>query len=509
MPTNPIVTANILSAETGVPLNEHTILVSGQKLSGGSATSGSLQSNIITEQQINSLFGRKSHIAKKLRAVLKNLSISRVKPKIDAIALDDDGASVKASKTFVFAGTATESKVFYINVNDGNRYPVSVISGEGFAAIVAKAEAVINANLDANYTASINANQLVITGDNGGTNGNNIAVWFEGEVAGVTFPTGGVAFNGIFAENDIINSQFCAYRGLLFTPNSNVSSINTGNGQTTGGIRWGSIPYFNMPFANLPVIESKSNVFFLENGATDPSLTSVFDNVDGIQYKTIDYPSAWDLTTLSNFTKPRFNVDNKVLYSQGFTFKSDTYANLNTLLDGLNEKTICVGFNPNNMLSAEIEELESSGGWTFENNNANTTLLTRAVKTTYKTNDLGNPDPTFIFLNRVDSLTIAREYHFNGIKTTYPRHTLTNADVAPSNQVAFVTKGGFIATMVRFYNDLVEVGIFEGGREAEYAERIFDTINFDLLNGKITSDAISPITSQLREVTIDFLSVLN
>ena len=59
MSTNPRVTANILSADTGIKLSDHKILVTGQKLSSGTATSGSLQSDIITESQINTLFGRK------------------------------------------------------------------------------------------------------------------------------------------------------------------------------------------------------------------------------------------------------------------------------------------------------------------------------------------------------------------------------------------------------------------------------------------------------------------
>ena len=109
----------------------------------------------------------------------------------------------------------------------------------------------------------------------------------------------------------------------------------------------------------------------------------------------------------------------------------------------------------------------------------------------------------------MDSLTIAREYHFNGIKTEYPKHTMTNASNAPAGAKAFVTKGDFIATMVGFYNDLVEIGIFEGEREAEYAEYIADSLDFDLLNGKIIADAIAPITSQVREVTINFLSVIS
>lgn len=507
MSTNPIVTANILSADTGVPLNAHKVLVLGQKLAGGSATAGVLQTNIISETQINSLFGRKSHIAKKLRAVLKNLSISRKKPQIDAIALSDDGASVKASGTFTFTGTATESGIIevYIDSKINGKYSISVVSGDTADVIGGKLATLVNANLDANYTASNATGTVTITAENGGTNGNQIRLGFDGEVAGITL----------------------------------AKSAN-----------------------------------YLGSGATDPSLTGLFDAIDGIQYQTIDYPSVWDLSTLSTLTEARFNVDNEILYSQGFTFKIDTYANLDTLLDGLNEKTICVGFsklgggifeNPDvinsqfcayrgllftegsNVTSlnagngqnegsirwasipyfnmpfinlpvipqgegfteAERQELEASGGWTFENNNSNTTLLTRAVKTTYKTNELGNADATFIYLNRMDSLTIAREYHFNGIKTEYPKHTMTNASNVPAGAKAFVTKGDFIATMVGFYNDLVEIGIFEGDREAEYAEYIADSLDFDLLNGKIIADAIAPITSQVREVTINFLSVIS
>lgn len=506
MSTNPRVTANILSADTGIKLSDHKILVTGQKLSSGTATSGSLQSDIITESQINTLFGRKSHIAKKLRAILKNLSVSRVKPQIDAIALADNGTT-KATGIFTFTNNATEngSLVFYVDSKINGKYAVSVVSGDTPTILAGKLVDLITADANANYTASNSAGVVTITAANAGTNGNQIRLGFEGIVAGVTV-------------------------------------VKSGN--------------------------------YLTGGATEPVLTSLFNAVDGIAYQTIDYPSSWDLATLYSFTEPKFNIDNAILYSHGFTFKVDTYSNLNTLLDGLNYKTITIGFdklgagvfeNPDvinsqfcayralqltqgsnvssinqgngetqggiryasipyfnipfinlpvipqgeTFLKEEIEELISSGGYTFENNKSNTTLISREVPTTYKTNLLGDADPTFKFLNYVDTLTICREYFFNGLKQTYPRHTMTTAEQAPSKAKAFVTKKGFIATLGRFYDDLVAFGLFQGGRKKEFLTRAGDTLNFDLLNGKITSEVIAPITTQLREVFLDFIPVFN
>jgi len=506
MPSNPKVTANILSADTGIKLNAHKVLVIGQKLASGSAISGALQSDIITQTQINTLFGRKSHIAKKLRAILKNLSISRIKPQIDAIALTDNGTT-KASGTFTFTNNATEngSLVFYIDSKLNGEYTVSVVNGDTPTVLAGKLVALVNADTNANYTASNNAGTVTITAENAGTNGNQIRLAFEGSVAGVTV-------------------------------------VKSGN--------------------------------YLANGATDPVLTGLFDVIDGIAYQTIDYPSTYSLATLYNFTEARFNVDNEILYSHGFTFKVDIYSNLNTLLDGLNYKTLTVGFdkinggvfeNPdviNSQFCAyralqftqganvssinqgngetqggiryasipyfnipfinlptipqgetfakeEIAELIKSGGYTFENNNANTTLLLREVPTTYKTNQLGDADPTFKFLNYVDTLTIVREYFFNGIKQKYPRHTITTAEQAPSNVKAFVTKKSFIATLGQFYDDLVAFGLLQGGRKKEFLIKVGDALQFDLLNGKITTSVIAPITTQLREVFIDFIPVFN
>lgn len=79
----------------------------------------------------------------------------------------------------------------------------------------------------------------------------------------------------------------------------------------------------------------------MSSGATNPVLTSLFDPIVDKRFTTIVYPAEWGTSTLSTFTEARFNVDNKILDGLGVFCKLDTYANLNTFADGLNQKTLC------------------------------------------------------------------------------------------------------------------------------------------------------------------------
>lgn len=79
----------------------------------------------------------------------------------------------------------------------------------------------------------------------------------------------------------------------------------------------------------------------MASGATNPVLTALFDPIVDKRFTTIVYPAEWGLSTLSTFTEARFNLDNKILDGLGLFCKLDTYANLNTLADSLNQKTLC------------------------------------------------------------------------------------------------------------------------------------------------------------------------
>ncbi len=98
----------------------------------------------------------------------------------------------------------------------------------------------------------------------------------------------------------------------------------------------------------------------LTGGATDPVLTTLFDPIADIRFQSIVYPAEWGISTLTNFLEPRFNVDNDVLDGVGFVSVTDTFANLNTQVDALNQRTLV--HLPNKL----VDDSDYRGGAIFE-----------------------------------------------------------------------------------------------------------------------------------------------
>jgi phage tail sheath gpL-like len=140
----PKTTVNILSANTFASLDERSILLVGQKLSG-SATSGELK-EILTEADLNNYFGRNSHIAIAGRALLKTLAISSTRPKVSAIALDDNASGAVATGSFAISGNATASGSlsFYVDSIKNGAYQIDIASGDTAVAIATKLKALID-----------------------------------------------------------------------------------------------------------------------------------------------------------------------------------------------------------------------------------------------------------------------------------------------------------------------------------------------------------------------------
>lgn len=63
-------------------------------------------------------------------------------------------------------------------------------------------------------------------------------------------------------------------------------------------------------------------------GATDPSLTSLFDAIENIRYQTIIWPGVYATATLRTWIQARKNVDNDVKDGVAFYYMQDTFANV-------------------------------------------------------------------------------------------------------------------------------------------------------------------------------------
>lgn len=85
-----------------------------------------------------------------------------------------------------------------------------------------------------------------------------------------------------------------------------------------------------------------TSVTVMTGGATDPTLTSVFDPVAGQRYQAVVWCYPSDTTELRAFLDPRFNADGVVLDGVGFTALNDTLSNLSALGSVLNSESLVI-----------------------------------------------------------------------------------------------------------------------------------------------------------------------
>jgi len=87
----------------------------------------------------------------------------------------------------------------------------------------------------------------------------------------------------------------------------------------------------------------------MSSGATDPVLTGIFDIVGNQRYQGIVWQFDQDLSEVTDFLDPRFNVTNNVLDGVAFAGSTDTFSNHLTALGMLNSHELTV--NTGNLIS--------------------------------------------------------------------------------------------------------------------------------------------------------------
>lgn len=78
----------------------------------------------------------------------------------------------------------------------------------------------------------------------------------------------------------------------------------------------------------------------MNGGATNPSLTGLFDVIENMRYQTIVFPSTYDSDFLADYLDSVFNVNNNILDGVGIQSITDTFANLVTLGNTFNSKSL-------------------------------------------------------------------------------------------------------------------------------------------------------------------------
>lgn len=499
MISRPSVTLSIIPASQLAGVQDQKVLAIGQMTSHGSATSGALVQNIGNDSAENDLFGQTSHLAGIIRA-FKSMN---KKTRIDAIPLDD-ASGTPANSSITFSGTATEDGTLTITVGSERRHSVDVpvVSGDT-AAEVASAAVTAFANADyvdsAPFTAAANSAVITFTSVHDGTLGNTYDLKLSGSVAGIAAVVAG----------------------------------------------WG-------------------------NGATNPSLTDVFDVISNIRYQTVIWPCAYDIDVIQTELEARFNLTNDVKDGVAVQVIVETLADAKTYVEDLNSQSlviipnnpvdtdehvgaailempdvICAQVcairalrmtqdaplsqfqstvsrsdqyggpeiaslpyfntalpyipvsNPSEFFSVEdVDEMENSGLSIIGPNRAyNETILGEFV-TTYLTDNAGNQDTSYKYLNTIDTASVIREYFFQNMKKRYCQSRLTSGDLIAGRDMANASSIRSFCNML--YDELSDMTLVKAGTDAKKTFNENLIIELNIAEGKATVDMAPELVGQFR-----------
>jgi phage tail sheath gpL-like len=508
----PNITSNINSALTAKNAGERSILLVGCMISG-TASSGQLKEGIISKKEFNDFFGAKSQIAKAGRAMIDALSVSKIKPKISAIGLTDNGSGVASTGTIAFSGTATESGTLtvYIDSIRNGKYELAVASGATATSIGGNLETLITANTYSPVSAVNTTGSVALTALNDGTQGNTIGIKIVGSVAGISTTLTAMASG---ATNPVLTSLFDSvadkrYTSIVYPAEWGTSTLtaftearfNVDNKIIDGvGIVCKADTYANtntagdalnqktLAYAGIPLIASSTH----KGGAIFESPIVIASYVACLRELRLT-----EGANVSSITTNGQSIGGS--FFGGIPYHNTPFNLLPIIETG------------HDFSDTECTELESSGIWLLRNNPSNTTIISNEAVTTYKTDALGQIDKTFKYLNYVDTLTIVRDYVFQNLKADFSQHILTTGQLIAGRPM--VNREGFIARMMGYYGALSGyktgnnnyVLLRAGSEEANaFKKALEDSIVITLVDGKISAESIANIVTQVRQLIVNF-----
>lgn len=495
----PEVTLNIVGANTTVPNASQKVLFVGQKVAAGSATAGALDQNILNDNSWDTLYGLNSQLAGMIRDFRKINGVTEV----DAISLDDNGSGVASTGTITVTGPATEDGSLSVIIGSERNFKFEVaISDTDSATVIGDAiEAAINANTQVPITAANVTGTVTMTADNDGTLGNSIGLEVNGSVAGVTVAiaamSGGLVDPIFTAVFDVVGKK--RYQTIIW-PWADVSEVvsfldarfNVNNDILDGVGITAQTDVLANHLTALGLLNSESLVYLVDE-------TVSTDTQKGPSQMEIPYSKAAQFGAVRSLRLTLdANISDLVIASNGPldgfggpAIASKPYFNTNMAFLPITD--VGLGFE-----DTEVKQLQAAGGSIMGNNSANNGVVLGTIVTTYKTDNAGNPDISFTFLNFVDTSSNIREFKSNQLKKRFAQSRLTLGDLTEGRDMA---NESLISTFLNgLYNTLSqsEFVLTVAGEAALTFFKANKTITIDIANGKVTITMKVPIVTQLR-----------
>lgn len=500
----PEVNVSILEAQQPVANAAQRILLVGQ-VSGGSATNGQWHRDIGNANQEVALFGIDSMLAEMVRTV------KRYAPQVsvDAISLTDHASGVARVVGISITGTATAAGTLTFRAGSARRvFSISVAVGNAAATILAEAAQAINADGEMPFAVSVVTTTLTFTAVNDGTVANSLPIEVSGSVAGVTV---GAVTQSVAGSQDPTLSNILdvagatRYQGIAWPYPAATEELTelldarwNANGPVNDGVGFTGISdTFANVFTNLTNAEKNSISLIVicdeqqtETGYLGPA-TGEPPYVLAAAAVAIRAARLTDGASIS-----RFVASSGALDQRGGTHTASLPYH-NTLLPELSVPRNGRGWTP-----LEISLIAAQGGTVFGQNIAGSGLIFGSIITTYLTNGAGVPDPTWHFLNQVDTFSAVREYFQSNLRATFAQSRLTLGEAIVGYDMANeeVIRG----VMKRLYSNLSRRGfaLLAAGEEALGFFEDNLAIAIDLAAGRATVTCKAIPVGQLRVLDV-------
>jgi len=424
-----------------------------------------------------------------------------------ATAVAGTSTKVKAAATLVVTGTATEASNISLSILSSKLFKqtIAVASGDIHTVVSAAIETAF-ADVAAPFTVDDVSGTVTITASDYGTIGNaygleitgipaGISIAVTGFASGVTAPTvtglftliGNRRYQGILWPKDLLASV--AIVTTLLDARFNMSN------EVLDGVAF-------MGYSN-----SLQNTITLVEALNSQSLV-VMGNIltTGNSYKSgpeIVHPLDFSVAEFMGIRSRRLSDGASIASvvttnAFGDQFGGMSLASLpyfNTPLAGTP-----VTESVNLFTFADQATLNTEGYSVVGPNRTLTNTIAGALVTTYKTDEAGNDDVSFKYLNYVDTASVCREFLFNNLKALFVQARLTDGDLIANKSMENAVS--IKAAFKRLLSDLQDEALVRKGREADKIIDQYLTVEIVLEDRTATINSVLPIVTQLEQINV-------
>ena len=504
--SQPEVTLALANADLAVGNDPQRTLIVGQKVAAGSATTAVLVENIGSSgAPEDALFGRNSQVAAMIRAFKKVNQVSI----LDVIPLDD-AAGTPRTVTFTIGAPATAAgdvRVIVASEIDHN-FLVAIADADSATDIADAIVLAVNADTKVPFTASNVAGLVTLTADNDGTVANDLGVEVITNAAGVTLAVQvaeGVAGATDPTLTNVLDVATKRYQGIVwpYVDQTEPARFLALRNNPTNAILDG--------VAFITEQDTHSNLLTSLNALNDQNLVFFNDKTESETAGSIKGYIGPSMNEASYVKSALFAGIRALRLTDGASIASVLTSSASLDQFGGTALASLPYFNTpfsdlpliasgRGWTALEIEQLFDAGGSVIGVNSGGTGAITGEVVTTFKTDEASNPDPTFQFLNYVDTTSNIREYFFNNYKSRFAQTRLTEGAVSRGRDMA--NEVVIQAFTEKLYQDLAGPD-FVLVQDGEAAFKFFKTnltIVLDLAAGSVTITMLVPIVTQFRQL---------